>query len=226
MIKNKKGLFITLEGGDGVGKSTQLSLLSKTFSDSGFDVIATREPGPFLTSVGADIRNIVKNKDMHPETEMLLFFADRVEHVKSVIIPALNDGKIVISDRFYDSTRAYQGVNYGQENADKVELLIRHFVSDCTPDLTLYLDADPENVLNRAVEVGKFENKDFDFHIKVREAFLNIAKDYSYRIKIIDAEKTLYDVYRNIVDVVNQSCNLNLQYLSLDDVNLIVNKQS
>ena len=133
-----------------------------------------------MTSVGADIRNIVKNKDMHPETEMLLFFADRVEHVKSVIIPALNDGKIVISDRFYDSTRAYQGVNYGQENADKVELLIRHFVSDCTPDLTLYLDADPENVLNRAVEVGKFENKDFDFHIKVREAFLNIAKDYSY----------------------------------------------
>lgn len=223
-MKNHKGsgFFITFEGGEGVGKSTQINLLKATFLKSGItNTLFTREPGAIELPLCQKLRQIVKNDDMDPTTEMLIFFADRNEHVKCSILPALNDNKIVISDRFYDSTRAYQRANYNLSYINKIEVLIKTFIDDCTPDLTLLLDADPRKVLYRSIEKGKFENKNIDFHIAVRNVYLELAKEYQERIKVIDAEQDFYQKHIDIVKSINK-LELNISPLSNEEIISIV----
>ncbi len=218
------GLFITFEGGEGVGKSTQIKLLQTVLERAGFgDAVFTREPGAKSIPVCGKIREIVKFNDMDVATEMLLFFADRNEHVRSLILPSLADGKIVVSDRFYDSTRAYQHANYNDpKNLEKIETLIKTFVGDCTPDLTILMDANPEKTLSRSVEGGKFEDKKIEWHRVVREAYLDLARKYPNRIKVVDAQREYYPKHVSIIDCINENLGIGLSVLSDDEVAKIV----
>lgn len=219
-----KGVFITFEGGEGVGKSTQIRLLSVAFEKSGiYNSLFTREPGATEIPLCQKLRKIVKNDDMDSTTEMLIFFADRNEHVKCSILPALKSGKIVVSDRFYDFTRAYQRATYNLDNIKKIEVLIDTFINDCTPDLTILLDADPEEVLHRSVEKGKFENKDIGFHQAVRNVYLEIANEYSDRIKIIKDGQDIYNKHISVIQCINDNLGFKISTLSQQDVINIIN---
>ena len=139
---SKKGYFITVEGSDGVGKSTQIKNIEKYFRNIGSDVVLTREPGG--TNIGEKLRSIlldVSNKEMDPLTEMLIYAASRAQHVKEVIIPALNEGKTVISDRYIDSSLAYQG--YGRNLGRCVEDVNKYATDGIMPDKTFWLDLLP-----------------------------------------------------------------------------------
>ena len=186
--------FITFEGGEGAGKSTQLTRLVTRLQAAGREVVATREPGG---SPGAEsIRDLVLNgaaDRWSPVTETLLMYAARRDHVERVIRPALARGAWVVCDRFADSTRAYQGAGGGVP-ADFIATVERAVVGDNRPDLTLVFDLPPQIGLERAFgrdmfEV-RFETKDFDFHTRLRAAYLEIAKAEPGRCVIIDASGT------------------------------------
>ena len=193
------GLFITLEGGEGSGKSTQASRLRLWFEDlfPGREIIVTREPGG--TEQAEEIRNILVNgaaDKLAVQTEALLMIAARTEHVLKVLKPALMRDAIVICDRFSDSTLVYQGLAYGQD----IELLrsIHQFgFADLSPDLTFVLDVPPEQGLLRAKTRAKeensesrFEEKGLSFHKSVRDGFIKLAKSEPDRFVIVDARGT------------------------------------
>ena len=185
------GNFITLEGGEGAGKSTQLRILAKRLSAAGIEVVATREPGG---SPGAEaIRALLVTGDpdrWSAVSETLLMYAARRDHIERTIRPALARGAWVISDRFADSTRAYQGAGGGVEPAF-VTAMETHVLEETRPDLTLILDLPVEQGLERAGLRGggeaRFEAKGLDFHQRLREAFLTIAKAEPDRCALIDA---------------------------------------
>lgn len=187
------GYFITFEGGEGAGKSTQLRRLAQRLDAAGREVVVTREPGG---SAGAEaIRDLLVNGEVDrwsPMAETLLFYAARADHLERVIRPALDRGAVVLCDRFSDSTRAYQGVA-GALGPDLIETLERHVVGKATPDLTLILDLPPEEGLARATGRGgaeaRFEAKGAAFHAALREAFLSIARAEPSRCKVIDASQ-------------------------------------
>lgn len=185
----KQGRFITMEGVDGSGKTTQLQLTASYLLDCGYEVVTTREPGG--TKLAERIRNIVLDADaaVDPRTEVLLYLAARAEHVEKVIRPALEAGKVVLCDRFADSTMVYQGFVRGIE-ADKVKALCEFAADDLQPELTILLDAAPEALLQRRADRGvkdRFEQEGLDFQKKVRTGFLLLANDEPMRIKKVNA---------------------------------------
>jgi dTMP kinase len=198
------GRFITFEGGEGGGKSTQAQLLASRLEKTGVEVVLTREPGG---SAGAEIiRHVLLSgaaKPLGAETEAILFAAARDDHVRSTIAPAIEAGKWVISDRFMDSTRVYQGV-LGQVDARLIRGLERVTVGDLIPDLTFIMDVPVDVGMKRAQkrrgedEPDRFEAENVEFHDKLRRAFAEFAKLEPQRCILIDATQPKEDVHEKI----------------------------
>ena len=194
----KRGSFITFEGPDTSGKSTQLRLLGKRLRGGGYDVIETAEPGG--TPIGMQIRRVLldaANRELRPTTELLLMFAARAQNVEEWILPALSQGRIVLCDRFTDSTLVYQGVARGL-GAELVYEVDRIACRGLVPDLTLAIDIDTEAGLARAhkrnartkdVET-RIDEQDIGFHRKVREAYRQLAAEEPKRVRLIDGGRS------------------------------------
>jgi len=200
----KKGLFITFEGIEGCGKSTQTKAIADYFKENSFPFLVTREPGG--TFISEKIRDILldnANQEMNPETELLLYMASRSQHTGTKIIPALSEGKHVICDRYYDSTLAYQGAARALDTKF-IDLLIDFATYSTSPDLTFLLDISVEESEQRICHRGKdrMERESKEFHQKVRNEFLNLAKKYNNRYIVIDGtqkpevitEKIIYQI--------------------------------
>ncbi|MFA5958382.1 dTMP kinase [Hyphomicrobium sp.] len=183
----KRGKFITFEGGEATGKSTQTKRLAERLQQAGIPVVVTREPGG--TPVGEDVRELImKDRPTDPVTELLLFAAARAEHMTSIIRPALDEGTWVISDRFIDSTRVYQGKLYGIERTF-IEQLERFTVAPDYPDLTLILDVPANEGVERAQSRGtlsRYDAQRIETHEALREGFLEIATAEPQRCVLID----------------------------------------
>jgi dTMP kinase len=197
----KKGLFITLEGGEGVGKTTNLMFIKQFLETKGIAVVVTREPGG--TVLAEKLRGLLLENQtelISEKTELLLMFAARAQHLKNVIEPALERGDWVLCDRFTDATYAYQGGGRGIDT--NLIAWLEQFVQDeLRPDLTLLFDAPMELGMQRAKKRGaldRFESEKLDFFNKVREAYLQRARQYSGRIKIVDATHSLENVQSDI----------------------------
>ncbi len=209
-VKNP-GRFITLEGGEGAGKSTQIQVIKDYLLTCGNDVVVTREPGG--TSEGKEIRNLLVSGDKDkwsPLSETLLIMADRAAHLERVIRPALAEGKYVVCDRFFDSTKAYQGVAGGL-GLDIIHNLQQPVLGKTLPDVTLLLDIDPEKGLRRAQERGgelRFESKTLAYHRTLRNAFLDFAAQEPDRIFVIDADRDVEAVSADILAVLDERLNV------------------
>jgi dTMP kinase len=202
-----RGKFITLEGIDGAGKTTQRAWLEQRLKSRGIALITTREPGG--TPLGEQLRELLlaTTTKPHPETETLLMFAARREHVDKVILPALEAGTWVICDRFTDATFAYQcggsGVSW-----EKAEVLERWVHPVLQPDLTLFFDVDPEIGLGRAQRIkqpDRFEREAMSFYRRVRAAYLRRAAEHPDRIRCIDANRSPGDVQKELEVIVSSS---------------------
>ena len=197
-------MLIAFEGGEGSGKGTQISLLQKSLEEKGFEVLSIIEPGG--TRVGELIREILLNKNdlgLLGITEALLFSASRAQQVRTVTRPALESGKIVLSDRSFYSTYAYQGYGRGQ-SLSTLEKLTEIAVSDTKPDLVFLLDLPPEIGLSRKRSQNQFNRldaEDLNFHQKVREGYLDLAKKDEKRWKIVDATKSSKEVHSEILSL-------------------------
>ena len=201
----KKGFFITFEGIDGSGKSTQIQKLAKFLEDNGFDIIITREPGGSVG--GEEIRNLLLQGEVDrwsAETEILLFTAARRDHLERIILPALQDGKIVICDRFTDSTRMYQGMR-GPKLRDLVDKLTKEVIN-CDPDLTLIIDIDPEISLERAKSRNtaeeRFEDFGVDLQKKMRRGFLDLSREFSSRMEVVNGQQSVDELAKEIASLV------------------------
>jgi len=197
-----KARFITFEGVDGAGKSTGLEWFVAALRQRGIDLLVTREPGG--TPLGEQLREILLHQPMHAETEAMLMFAARREHVEQVIRPALQRGTWVISDRFSDASFAYQGGGRGVP-LDKLEQLEQWVHGDLQPDLTLLFDIPIEVArlrLNNNASLDKFEREQGEFFERVRQAYLARAAKIPQRYAIIRAEKSLDEVQRQLADIV------------------------
>ena len=209
-VKNP-GRFITLEGGEGAGKSTQIQVIKDYLLTCGNDVVVTREPGG--TSEGQEIRNLLVSGDKDkwsPLSETLLILADRAAHLERIIRPALAEGKYVVCDRFFDSTKAYQGVAGGL-GLDVIHNLQQPVLGKTLPDVTLLLDIDPEKGLRRAQERGgelRFESKTLAYHRTLRNAFLDFAAQEPERIFVIDADRDVQAVSADILAVLDERLNV------------------
>ena len=204
---SKKGYFITLEGCEGSGKSTQLKKLEEFLKESGRDFIFTREPGG--TPIAEQIRGIIldgKNVEMCDETEALLYASSRVQHIKEKILPAKSQGKIVICDRYIDSSFAYQAYARGL-GMDFVKGVNVYAVENCMPDLTLFLDISPEDAFARkggADKDDRLEQSGIEFHKKVYQGYKALANDNPQRIVCIDAKLGAEDVFNNVIKVLKE----------------------
>ena len=209
-VKNL-GRFITIEGGEGAGKSTQIQVVKDYLLTRGNDVVATREPGG--TSEGQEIRNLLVSGDKDkwsPLSETLLILADRAAHLERVIRPALAEGKYVVCDRFFDSTKAYQGVAGGL-GLDVIHNLQQPVLGTTLPDVTFLLDIDPEKGLRRAQVRGgelRFESKTLAYHRTLRNAFLDFAAQEPERIFVIDADRDVQAVSADILAVLDERLNV------------------
>lgn len=209
-------MFITLEGGEGAGKSTQIAYLAASLKKAGLPVVTTREPGG---SKGAEaIRKLVvegKAEDWNPTTEALLFMAARYDHLETLIKPALARDEVVLCDRFFDSTYVYQGIAKGV-GTDWLMQLYSLLYGNISPDLTFLLDLDPKLGLARASSRGasaetRFEKMGLEFHARLRDGFLHLAKANHERIYTIDATQTPEAIHHQMVVTVNQRFGLRLQ---------------
>ena len=213
------GTFITFEGGEGSGKSTQLSFLYNVIKSNNLSCVKTREPGG---SEGAEsIRGLLLNGSVDkwdPIAETLLFYAARLDHVERLIKPALADGTIVLCDRFADSTRVYQGIGKGLSE-DYILSLHQLTLGHFKPDLTLILDIDPEVGIKRALSRSgaetRFESMDMDFHHAVRAGFLSIARNEPERCVVIDASQSIEDVKKSVLNAFKQRIGQHIE-LNLD----------
>ena len=193
----RTGLFVTFEGGDGVGKTTQATLLEKWLTDAGRTVVRTREPGG--TEVGVLVRDIVLHHrgDIAPRAEALLYAADRAHHIASVVRPALSRGEVVIQDRYLDSSVAYQG-DGRQLEAEEIRDLSLWATGGLLPDLTVLLDLDPAAARERLDADDKpfdrLEAEREDFHVRVRARFLAIADAEPARFLVLDASQPVADL--------------------------------
>lgn len=191
----KKGCFITFEGADGCGKTTQARLIGAYLKDKGFDVLTTREPGG--SNLGISLREILLHHEgyVSPKCESFLFLADRAQHVDTIIVPAVQEGKVVLCDRYTDSTIAYQGYGKG-ENIELIKKLNDMATSGKKPDLTLVFDVDSEVAQTRlGGEKDRMESEGMTFHKNVRQGYLNIAKAEPDRVVIIDANQPIDAVF-------------------------------
>lgn len=200
-----KGLFISFEGNDGSGKSSALESVLKELKDKGLDVIYTREPGG--SYIAEKIRTLILDKDnigMDDKTEALLYAASRREHITKTILPAVNEGKIVLCDRFVDSSMAYQGYarGLGIDNVLNVNLFA---TEGAFPDLTILVCVHPEIGMQRIKkderDMDRLEIEKMEFHNKVYEGYIEVAKKYPDRIVLIDGEKTKEEVLQEVRDV-------------------------
>lgn len=188
-----KGSFITLEGIDGVGKTTQALLLKKYLEKKGHEVLHTFEPGG--THLGNQIRELLLNpehKELSSMTEILLYAADRAQHVYQTVRPALDSGKTVICERFVDSSLAYQGYGLGLE-LDAIKAVNRWATGGLMPDLTIYFDAHPAESLAKT-KGDRIEQRTLDYYARVRDGFLTIAQAEPQRFRVISAQGTREEV--------------------------------
>ena len=195
MATATRGKFITLEGVDGAGKSTHLAWIAERLRARGRDVVVTREPGG--TPLGERLRELLLSEPMHIDTETMLMFAARREHLARVIAPALEAGRWVLSDRFTDATYAYQGGGRGL-SSDRIAALERWVHGDLQPDLTLYFDLSVEVARERLAASestpDRFEREAAGFFERVRSTYLERAAAHPQRIRVIDAAESLDDV--------------------------------
>lgn len=222
MFMSRRGKFVTFEGLDGTGKSTQLRKLAAALRSAGHDVVETREPGG--TASGEKIRRILldsKTENLASSAEMALMFASRAQHLAEVIEPALAEGKFVLCDRFTDSTEAYQG--HGRKLGSKVVLeLHRLLCHGRQPDLTILLDSSPTSSLGRArrrnqrtghahhghADENRFEQETRAFFMRVHEGFLAIARREPHRVVLVNASGTPSQTHRAIMELVHQRLKL------------------
>lgn len=197
----KKGKFITVEGPEGAGKTTIIDMLASNLAEEGYQVLQTREPGGI--EIAEQIRSVIldkKNTKMDPRTEALLYTAARRQHLAEKVKPALDEGYIILCDRFIDSSLAYQGYARGL-GIEEVYSINSFAIEGMMPELTLYFDIDPEAGLDRinqhkGREVNRLDLEKLDFHHKVREGYLKLMELYPERIFKIDASKPLEEVYQ------------------------------
>jgi dTMP kinase len=210
-------MFISFEGIEGSGKTTQAKHTVRFLQDKGHDCVITREPGG--TRIGEKIRAILLDplsKDMYPLTEFLLYTADRAQHIKEYILPLLSDGKIVLCDRYYDATMAYQGFARGLD-IDLIEKIHKLLFENLKPDITLLLDLPPEiglkrawkqiNNGNRISQETRFEEERLSFHKKVRAGYLELSRLEPERFRIIDASKDEHEVREEIINILASEIN-------------------
>ena len=211
MINNKKGFFITFEGGEGAGKSTQIKMLHEYLSKEGISSILTREPGG--TKGGEAIRELLltgEGDKWDPVSEVLLFSAARREHILKEIFPALSRGQWVLCDRFSDSTVAYQGYAYGSKSVslEEIDILYRISVGNFYPDLTIVLDIPVEEGLSRVKgrneAINRFEAKEIEFYEKLRSAYISISKSNPDRCVLIDALRSKEEINSEIISLVKR----------------------
>jgi dTMP kinase len=199
-----KGIFITFEGIDGTGKTTQQHLVAQVLRDRGYDVVESREPGG--TQLAESVRKLVLDASLPltTDTQTLLYLAARSEHVNKLLRPSLAAGKIVICDRFSDSTLVYQGLAQGKSitELDTLRQLNAFATGGLVPDLTLVFDASPEALLARRVQRGvsdRYEQQGLEFQQHLRAGFLQLAKHEPQRIKLIDAGGNVEEVSRAVL---------------------------
>jgi dTMP kinase len=208
MMAGTVARFITVEGLDGAGKSTHLAWLASTIEARGQPVCMTREPGG--TALGEKLRALLLDSPhkLHPETETLLMFAARREHLDQVILPALRNGKWVLCDRFTDATFAYQAGGSGVA-WEKVAELERWVQGDLQPDLTFYFDVDPATGRSRVSAIktpDRYEREREDFHAAVRAAYLRRVAEHPHRIRMIDATRAIVDIQADLEEIIASIC--------------------
>ncbi|MBU2693827.1 MULTISPECIES: dTMP kinase [Pimelobacter] len=188
------GVFVCFEGGEGGGKSTQSRLLRDRLAEQGYAVRLTHEPGD--TPVGKDLRRIVlspETGELAHKTEFLLYAADKAEHVETLVLPALDRGEVVITDRYVDSTLAYQGAGRALDR-DELEEVSRWATGDLRPHLTVVLDLEPEAGLGRFEERDRIEGEGLAFHQRVRQSFLDLAAHDPAHYLVVDARGTIDEI--------------------------------
>ena len=205
-----QGIFITLEGGDGAGKSTQMDNIEKYFCERGYNCVRSREPGG--TPIGEALRDILldtANSEMEAVTEMLIYAASRAQHVREFIRPALERGDVVICDRFVDSSIAYQ--TYGRELGDMVRTVNSYAVDGTMPDITFWMDINPEAGRERIgfredSELDRLEREKMDFHYRVYDGYKKLCEDEAARVKRIDATGTIEEIRDEIYGYLDELC--------------------
>lgn len=202
-IKKK---FITFEGGDGTGKTTLIEKLALDLENLGYEIVKSREPGG--SRISEQIRNIIldiENTEMDYMTEAFLYAASRRQHLEEIIKPALNNGKIVLLDRYVDSSLAYQGYarNLGIE---KVYAINNYAIDGFFPDLTIYIDIDPvigiSRIKNNHRDMDRLDLEKIEFHKLVREGYLRVSEMFPERIKVVDGNRKIEDIYQEIKKIV------------------------
>ena len=199
----KKGLFITFEGADGYGKTTQLKLLAEYLMKNGRDVVITREPG--AKGLGEKVREILLNYDgvVSDRCESFLFLADRAQNIDVIVNPAVEAGQIVLCDRHIDSTVAYQGYGRGLD-IERINMLNNIATNSRKPDLTIVFDIDVETSQKRVgSEKDRMESAGIEFHNRVRNGYLEIAKQEPQRVKVIDASGDIEDIHNEVKRMIN-----------------------
>ena len=202
--KMTKGLFITFEGGDGCGKTTQIKLLDEYLRNKGYKTLLTREPGS--KGLGEKVREILLNYDgdVSPVCESFLFLADRAQNVDCLIKPALEEGTIVICDRHTDSSVAYQGYGRGLD-IDRIKMLNNIATSGLKPDLTIVLDVDVETSQKRVgAEKDRMESAGMEFFERVRQGYLEIAKQEPERVRVVDSTQSIEEIHKQILELVQK----------------------
>ena len=201
---SKKGLFITFEGIDGCGKSTQLNLLSEYLKSEGLEVVITREPG--AKGLGEKLREILLNYegDVSSNCEAFLFLADRAQHIDTLVKPAIEAGKVVLCDRHTDSTIAYQGYGRGVD-LEQIKMLNRIATSGLVPDLTFVFDLDVEISQMRVGKTkDRMESAGDDFHNRVRKGYLEITKQEPERVKVINSDDSIDNIFKKVKQEINR----------------------
>lgn len=204
-----KGIFITLEGPEGAGKTTVIDMLLNYYQEKELQIIKTREPGGI--PISEKIRNIIldpKHTEMDARTEALLYAAARRQHLVEKVIPALNDGAIVLCDRFIDSSLAYQGYARGID-MDEIWEINQFAIGDTMPELTIYFDLDPRVGLARINntsdrEINRLDLEKIEFHEKVQEGYYKVIERFPERIIKVDASKPLEQVLEDTIDIINR----------------------
>ncbi len=203
----KRGMFITFEGADGCGKTTQLELLAQYLTKEGKEVLTTREPG--AKGLGERIRDILLNYDgeVSDRCESFLFLADRAQHIDTIVNPAVAAGKIVLCDRHIDSSVAYQGYGRGLD-IDQIDRLNMLATNGRRPDLTFVFDIDVETSMKRVgKEKDRMESAGVDFFNRVRNGYLQLAKQEPDRIRVLDATKSIEEIHKDVVKIIEEYCN-------------------
>ena len=202
----KKGFLISFEGGEACGKSTQIKLFKEYLQQQSIDFVSTREPGG--TDLGEEIRNLLLHSKgkMSSQTEFLLFSASRAKLIEDIVLPALEDGKLVVMDRFFDSSYTYQGYA-GNLDIDDLKSITSFATRGVVPDLTILLDITFEEGMKRKSkdenlkDLDRIEQRGRDYHNKVREGYLKLAQQNPNRIVVIDASKSIDEVFSQIKQV-------------------------